>query len=298
MAERQDARRTKTGRLVKLSLVPRFSMTPRRPLNLHFTKWNLVAPPRDSVCRSHIHDNYELIAPVSGPYSCLLNGVRLALKSGKVIFIQPGDSHEDYYRQGSSFVGFHFQLRDFAMGLWTHGVLDKGVAAEAHVLDVRKRTWPGRISDMIATMMQECRPKNRLSELTVDALSDAFFWSLVSTIPETDLSPQFRNCQRDDEFRGKIAEVFAQAVLLKLTAAKMASLFGMSERSLDYKFASVIGASPAKSFTIFKLDKAAEMLEGGATVKEAAETLGFADPFHFSKVFKRHLGTTPSSLRK
>ncbi|OGV56911.1 MAG: hypothetical protein A2X49_02065 [Lentisphaerae bacterium GWF2_52_8] len=282
--------------LVKILMVPHFSGVQRRPLNLCFNQWNMVVPPRNLVCKLHIHDNYELIAPVSGCYECSLNGSRIALKAGKMIFIQAGDSHEDYYKKGSPFVGFHFQLNDLNMGVWPHGVLDMGLPPEARVLDMRTQTWPRKIFDMIAILISKAPSKSRLSELTIDSLSNAFFWSLVSAIPENCLSPQFRNCLHDDEFRGKVLAAFEKALKLRLGVRQIASLLGMSERALDYKFANVIGASPYKAFTCYKLDKAIALLEAGSTVKEAADALGFADQFHFSKVFKRHMGLNPSSI--
>ena len=294
---RPQLRRSATNdATVKMSITPHFGETSRRPLNLHFTRWNLVVPPRDSVCRLHVHDNYELIAPVASVYKCSLNGCKLALKPGSVLFIQPGDSHEDYYRKGSSFIGFHFQLRDFNAGLWRHGVIGKGLPPECHIMDMRSRTWPSKISNMLTSLISTSNERSRLAEFTVSSLCDAFFWSLVSSIHEERLSIQFRNCLCEDEFRLKVSELFEKAVKLKVSAGKLASMFGMGERALDYKFASAIGMSPAKAFTCYKLDKAVALLESGSTVKETAQALGFADQFHFSKVFKRHMGLTPSDV--
>ena len=43
---------------------------------------------------------------------------------------------------------------------------------------------------------------------------------------------------------------------------------------------------------------AAERLEqAGVLVKQAAEEVGFADPFHFSRVFRSVLGLSPMAFR-
>jgi AraC-like DNA-binding protein len=43
---------------------------------------------------------------------------------------------------------------------------------------------------------------------------------------------------------------------------------------------------------------AAELLvESGGLVKEAAQRVGFADPYHFSRCFKAVHGLAPSQLR-
>ena len=47
-----------------------------------------------------------------------------------------------------------------------------------------------------------------------------------------------------------------------------------------------------------KTDKAIEFLsETNMSLSEIAETLGFYDQFHFSKVFKAHVGVPPSKYR-
>jgi len=39
-------------------------------------------------------------------------------------------------------------------------------------------------------------------------------------------------------------------------------------------------------------------LDDRTTLAEIAESCGFYDEFHFSKVFKKHLGTSPSAYRE
>ena len=46
------------------------------------------------------------------------------------------------------------------------------------------------------------------------------------------------------------------------------------------------------------MNHAAERLqESGVLVKQAAAETGFADPFHFSRVFRRVLGMSPAAFR-
>jgi AraC-like DNA-binding protein len=38
------------------------------------------------------------------------------------------------------------------------------------------------------------------------------------------------------------------------------------------------------------------LLEPGALVKNVARELGYSDPFHFSRAFKRHFGFAPTQI--
>ncbi|MBN2625824.1 MAG: helix-turn-helix domain-containing protein [Spirochaetales bacterium] len=46
----------------------------------------------------------------------------------------------------------------------------------------------------------------------------------------------------------------------------------------------------------YRVDRAAELLKGGAPVKEAAYKVGFGDPGYFSKIFRKFTGISPSEL--
>ena len=58
-------------------------------------------------------------------------------------------------------------------------------------------------------------------------------------------------------------------------------------------------ASPFQYLTRRKLNRAAELLAGeGCAVKEAAATVGYPDPYHFSRVFRSFFGISPAAFAK
>jgi AraC-like DNA-binding protein len=57
--------------------------------------------------------------------------------------------------------------------------------------------------------------------------------------------------------------------------------------------------SPYQFLQRLKMKQAAELLQApGALVKQIAETVGFEDPFHFSRAFKSVFGVSPDTFRK
>ncbi len=57
--------------------------------------------------------------------------------------------------------------------------------------------------------------------------------------------------------------------------------------------------SPYQHLLRLKMNRAAElMLGGGMLVKEAADQVGFSDPYHFSRVFKKIYGASPENFLK
>lgn len=72
----------------------------------------------------------------------------------------------------------------------------------------------------------------------------------------------------------------------------------LSPDAFRKKFARMTGLPPARYRTARLIEHASALLhDTDLPQKEIAHLLGFADEFHFSKVFKRHLGFPPSAFR-
>ena len=83
------------------------------------------------------------------------------------------------------------------------------------------------------------------------------------------------------------------------TLVEMARLAGMSISSLRAAFQKTTGESPARVRNSLRLAHAFERLRTGTrTVAEVADEMGFCDPFHFSKAFRREFGFPPSAMRR
>ena len=65
-------------------------------------------------------------------------------------------------------------------------------------------------------------------------------------------------------------------------------------------FKSETGDAPIQHLIKIRLEKAKELLEQGKalSVQEAAAMVGYDDAYHFSKLFKKRFGITPTQARK
>ena len=81
--------------------------------------------------------------------------------------------------------------------------------------------------------------------------------------------------------------------------ADVAERLGVSPEHLCRTFREMDEDPPSKRISIRKMNRAAELLiSGGWKVKEVSYHLGYATPFHFSTVFKRHFGVSPRSMQQ
>lgn len=82
------------------------------------------------------------------------------------------------------------------------------------------------------------------------------------------------------------------------TLEELARLAGMDVSSICRLFRRFQGASPYQYLLRRKMNLAAEhLVDSGCLVKEAAQKVGFADPFHFARCFRAVHGVPPSAVR-
>jgi AraC-like DNA-binding protein len=79
----------------------------------------------------------------------------------------------------------------------------------------------------------------------------------------------------------------------------VARAVGMNYENFRKRFVQLTGESPGRFQKRRRIDWAcAAIYQGGHSLKEIADELGFCDVFHFSKAFKLQTGLTPSDYRR
>ena len=95
----------------------------------------------------------------------------------------------------------------------------------------------------------------------------------------------------------KLIDEMHKRVYTSFSVDEMAKIAGLSVTGFRKAFREVTGKSPKMFFEQLKLSMAMELLRfGHYNVKEVAEMLGFCDPYHFSKMFNKHFGQSPSKI--
>lgn len=84
-----------------------------------------------------------------------------------------------------------------------------------------------------------------------------------------------------------------------LTREALAGRAGLSETRFHAVFKEAFGMAPMEYVLRQRLRKAQRLLATtGTAVHSVGEACGFRDPFHFSRIFKKHVGSSPRSYRE
>lgn len=84
----------------------------------------------------------------------------------------------------------------------------------------------------------------------------------------------------------------------KLSVEDLAERHHLSVSYFSSLFRKAMGLAPLEYFIQLKLQSACSLLkERGLKVKEVADAIGYDDPFHFSRLFKKHMRVSPLAYK-
>ena len=100
--------------------------------------------------------------------------------------------------------------------------------------------------------------------------------------------------QRDCEFVAKIQEVIAdQLADENFSIDTLAEQMNMSRSNFYRKIKALSGMSPNDYLKALRMNKAAELIQGGTRISEVAAQVGFTSSSYFAKCFKAQYGVLP-----
>lgn len=156
----------------------------------------------------------------------------------------------------------------------------------------RQLAGHAEITSVLEDLVREGQRSNSLAPQICAALFELLLLKIEDTAT---LAPHASEPAREAFLRCK-ALIDAEAERLG-TLEEIARAAGVEASSVCRWFRRYQGTSPYQYLLRRKMNIAAEhLVENGGLVKEAAQRVGFADPYHFSRAFKSVHGVAPRAL--
>ena len=264
------------------------------PLDIRIAAFAIAEGGRYHI-RRHIHPEYEIMIPLTGCYRSILNGKLLEVHPDEFILIQAGDDHEDLCEGEFRFAALRFCILDSTGTERTLPILNKALSPEKRIFPLRKESIPSQLCQQAFSAFSG---ENPFQKQSVGPLTHAMFWELLALIPPESFAEEFREAFHQNQLLSRLEHLFATRLNQPLTVDRIAALLGMSRRVLEYQLKRLGAPSPLRLFTRSRIQEAVQLLKyEGLNVSQTAERLGFANPFHFSRVFKSVTGRTPGDFR-
>ena len=244
----------------------------------------------------HQHQNYEIILVEKGPYRCSLNDEEIQVPEKRMIVIKPGDWHQDHFREGQQHFVIHFRLTStLDVEAVNYSLFANNVSSE---MQLSQAEFSKEIRFVIDELAREADEKLPYSANVQDSFLEVMFWRLLRGLPDSSLSTRFRQLNKDQSFIERFNRIIKDNLSQNLKMKDLAEMLQVSRRTLSTKCTLLTGAPPAQAYMQVKIDIAVSMLRHtDMAIKEVSFELGFRNQYHFSRVFKRHTGHSPSETR-
>lgn len=255
---------------------------------------------RTSEDNYHTHDFPEIGIILKGRGTYHLNDEYVPVQEGDVLFFNPGVGHEsvigspeDYRTE--FFVGFaDVEFR----GMKKNHIELKDGGNILHLEGAAKRA--------VFRLCEEMEKENTARRPGQYFMLKSYLIQLLLNLVREQMEPLEPMEGREFKSTGKayaaeqIADYLEVHYAEKISLDQIAENMYLSPFYISKIFKSEIGESPIHYLIRVRMEKAKQFLESGTdlAVSEIAEQVGYEDVYHFSKLFKKTYGISPSKIRK
>lgn len=133
--------------------------------------------------------------------------------------------------------------------------------------------------------------KSKLTSLLLDFL--------IAANSEPKSNPDLKLSEKDIDGLKRVEQYIGANLKQDLQIAELSQMAGFNATKLKRDFKQVYGATVFQFITRLRMEKAGELISAkNLSVAQAAYEVGYSNPQHFTKAFKRTMGYLPSILKK
>lgn len=248
--------------------------------------------------RYHAHENHtELAFIVSGHGKYKIDGVMYDVEEGDLLILNPGIYHQSLVSDPQHpttefFVGFS----DFCL----EGMQPNHLELDSMPIYHTSPDLKQRLMRLCLSMQAEKDAGHAGKYFMMQSYLVQYVLYILRDVSETGV-PGSRcaiESVNKNEIVTKIMQYFEEHYSEKISLDIISETMYVSPFYISKIFKTVTGDTPIRYLINVRLDKARELLltRPEMSVHEIAEMVGYDDAYHFSKLFKKRFGASPSKI--
>ena len=230
----------------------------------------------------HHHDGPTLCFVLRGVFTETSGGERLTCTPDTLKVMPAGERHCDDFDRGDT------------RGLLVETDADRARAIRTHaaVLDERVAFHGGLPAALARRVYQEFRQADEAAPLAIEGL----LLELLAAISRSRSGPLPIGTA---SWVGEARDRLHADLTVRPSLADLAAAVGVHPVTLARAFRRTFGCTVGEYLRRLRIERASEQLvTGSQSLAEIALAAGFADQSHFSNVFRRRVGMSPSAYRR
>jgi AraC-like DNA-binding protein len=251
---------------------------------------------------SHSHDSYELFLPIAGSLAFDVEEYRYTVERGSVLILPPFVTHRLIVREREPLEYLYVQFTPKAMP--DAADLQDTVKALFHGLEEGKQRMRRLSAESFAFVHGAIK---RLCISGTKEVHEQFFRILSPLLREillygTPVNGKYGGLSKEGSRKTALTDQIIEYVSRHYADIQdlsfVAEVFHYSTVHVNSLFKARLGVSLWRYILHVRLDRACDMLVGGARADEVALSCGFKDYSTFYRMFKKCYGITPTECRR
>lgn len=254
----------------------------------------------------HCHDFLELAFILTGNGKYKIDGQICEVREGDLLIFEPGTYHQAIIKEeGGAFMEFFLAATDVHLsGLEPNHLILPGNGRIIHTMGELKL----KLNKLFASIEAErdaLKPgryymlKAYLMQILLLVIREQTAPAAAQSCPQKPKRYSFESTGRKYVVE-RIIDYFEDHYAEKISLDQIALNMYLSPFYISKIFKAETGDTPISYLINIRLEKAMEILreEPEPSIQEVAVRVGYEDAYHFSKLFKKKFGFSPSAVRK
>ncbi|MGM0877565.1 MAG: helix-turn-helix domain-containing protein [Bacillota bacterium] len=230
------------------------------------------------------------------------DGVEYQLKEGEYLFLRKNVPHwgSSLYPLGTEWYYIHFydspnqlnveESAEYSLYQQSSLILEETYISQIKLPKHGIVLNPEFTELQLKKLVEDYTSPHPIRPLHLCVLTFQFFIDLFANrLEENKQSKQYRIVR-------KMIELFSNNTTIKMSSKEIASALGMNYAYLSTLFRKETGKSITQFQDELLIEEAIKLLKNETVnVSEVSHTLGFSNPFYFSRVFKKVTGVSPTT---
>lgn len=248
----------------------------------------------------HSHDHAELAYVLSGRGKYRIDDKIYEVEEGDLIVLNPGVKHQALVSDPlNSTTEFFVGFVDIRIGDFEPNVVP--LPTELPVLHTK-----GELRQKLFKICASMEAENAVCRQGRYFMLKAYLIQMLLLIVREQTEPvevqtgyAFESVNKKYVVE-QIVSYFEDHYEEKISLDQIAENMYLSPFYISKIFKSETGDTPIRHLINIRLEKAKELLENGwgGSIQEVAAQVGYDDAYHFSKLFKKRYGVSPSQVKK
>lgn len=249
----------------------------------------------------HSHDFTEIVLILDGEGEFYLDGQVYPVQKGDILLLNPGTVHQsrlthpecpalEFY---AAFTNVHFRnmeennIRFSCTPVLIHPKEKTFLSLSRLAAEMNAETeqaHPGRYFMLKACLIQML----------------LLLYRAQAECPKTDIAGYTFESTNKKYVAEQIVDYMDQHYNEKISLDRIAENMYLSPFYVSRIFKSEIGTTPINYLINMRMEKAKQLLtvNSDVSIQEIAQRVGYEDAYHFSKLFKKHYGESPTKYRQ